>query len=271
MPNEPHFAFGRNWLDYLSQLNDERVAAAQEGLRLSLNGMTSLQGLSFLDAGSGSGVVSLAAVRMGAADVRSFDYDADAVAATSSLKQRFAPQASWTVEQGSLLDPSYIATLPRFDIVYCWGVAHHTGDMWAAVGSLIELLAADGKLVLALYNDQGLLSRLWRAEKRLASRAPRPVQQALAGGYIAGVTVAGMARDLAQRRNPLGRLGTSRRRGMSRWHDAVDWVGGYPYEVAGREETVRRVERMGLRLLDLRSVGRRSGCNEYLFIKPGAP
>ena len=24
-------------------------------------------------------------------------------------------------------------------------------------------------------------------------------------------------------------------RGMSRWHDSVDWVGGYPYEVATPE------------------------------------
>ncbi|MDX2121208.1 MAG: class I SAM-dependent methyltransferase, partial [Gemmatimonadota bacterium] len=128
----PRFAFGRNWASFLRLLDEERIRAAEDSLR-SLTGRDDLTGLRFLDIGSGSGLFSLAARRLGAR-VHSFDYDTDSVECTRELRrQYFAEDANWVVEQGSVLDPGYIASLGTHDVVYSWGVLHHTGAMWVAV------------------------------------------------------------------------------------------------------------------------------------------
>ena len=36
--------------------------------------------------------------------------------------------AHWRIAQGSVLDKAYMESLGTFDIVYSWGVLHHTGD-----------------------------------------------------------------------------------------------------------------------------------------------
>jgi len=96
------FEFGKNWQRFLSVLNDERIAEAEKSLRAMLE-TESLSGKSFLDVGSGSGLFSLAAMRLGAARVHSFDYDPQSVACTRELKRRYFPDAHhWTIEEGSV-------------------------------------------------------------------------------------------------------------------------------------------------------------------------
>src|SRR6266581_6146197 len=162
-PSDVRFQFGKNWARFLSVLDSERIAEAES----SLTGMLEapdLRGRSFLDVGSGSGLFSLAAKRLGARRVHSFDYDADSVACTRELKRRFyANDADWTIEQGSVLDALYLQSLGTFDIVYSWGVLHHTGDMWRALGNAAALVGVGGRLFIALYNDQGSTSRRWLA------------------------------------------------------------------------------------------------------------
>ena len=71
-------------------------------------GAGTLSGVSFLDIGSGSGLFSLAARRLGAR-VHSFDYDPQSVACTRELKRRFcAGDAHWTIEMGDVLDADYL-------------------------------------------------------------------------------------------------------------------------------------------------------------------
>src|SRR5688572_14449984 len=121
------FEFGKNWSNFLSVVNEERIDQAVVSLR-KLLGVDSLAGASFLDVGSGSGLFSLAAHRLGAR-VRSFDYDGSSVACTTEMRRRFAaPGAEWTVERGSVLDREYLTSLGRYDYVYSWGVLHHTGS-----------------------------------------------------------------------------------------------------------------------------------------------
>src|ERR1044072_5239228 len=95
-----------------------------------------LLGKKFLDVGSGSGLFSLAARRLGA-QVHSFDYDPQSVACTGELRRRYFPDdLHWVVQQGSVLDQGYLASLGSFDVVYAWGVLHHTGAMWRALDNI---------------------------------------------------------------------------------------------------------------------------------------
>src|SRR5881296_1627768 len=131
---ELRFEFGSNWRKFLAVLDERRVAEAENSLRRMLDAET-LVGKSFLDIGSGSGLFSLAARRMGAR-VFSFDYDTRSVACTRELRRRHFPSdPQWTVAEGSVLDEEYLRSLGPFDIVYSWGVLHHTGNMWKAMGN----------------------------------------------------------------------------------------------------------------------------------------
>src|ERR1041384_7288521 len=165
------FEFGKNWTKFLELLNDERIAEAESSLREMLE-CENLNGKSFLDIGSGSGLFSLAARRLGAR-VHSFDYDPQSVACTRELRRRFFPDdAQWQVGAGSALDEQYLRALGLFDVVYSWGVLHHTGAMWQALAHAALPVAPGGRLFIAIYNDVGWRSNLWRAIKRTYNALP---------------------------------------------------------------------------------------------------
>jgi 2-polyprenyl-6-hydroxyphenyl methylase/3-demethylubiquinone-9 3-methyltransferase len=265
------FEFGKNWQRFLSVLDEERIAQAELSLKQML-GVESLQGKTFLDVGSGSGLFSLAAVRLGAARVRSLDYDPGCVACTAEVKKSYQPGArGWTVEHASILDRVYVAQLGAWDVVYAWGVLHHTGDMWRALENAAELVAPQGKLFVSIYNDQGLRSRAWRHIKRtyvtLPGRAKLPFAIAIA--LPMELLTAGR---YALTLHPFGYLhswtGYKRRaRGMSRWHDLIDWIGGYPFEVAKPEDVFGFCCDRGFELSALVTRGGCLGCNEFVFTK----
>jgi 2-polyprenyl-6-hydroxyphenyl methylase/3-demethylubiquinone-9 3-methyltransferase len=113
---DDRFAFGANWARFLARVDEARILEAEQSLRAMLK-VDSLAGMRFLDAGSGSGLFSLAARRLGA-DVTSFDYDAQSVACTNALRARyFSNDASWQVLQGSVLDGGFLERCGQFDVV----------------------------------------------------------------------------------------------------------------------------------------------------------
>src|SRR5215218_6174580 len=125
-PRELRFGFGENWQRFLSEIDGDRIAAAEASLREML-ALESLKGLTFLDAGCGSGLFSLAATRLNALRVHSFDYDEASVSAAQVLRGRYGTgREDWTIERGDVTDAEYVASLGAFDVVYSWGVLHHT-------------------------------------------------------------------------------------------------------------------------------------------------
>ena len=264
------FEFGANWAGFVSTIDDDRIASSVRALSAML-GIDDLAGRTFLDIGSGSGLSSLAAARLGADRVHSFDFDPDSVASTVAVREHHDVGGDrWSVERGDILDDAYVAALGHWDVVYSWGVLHHTGQMWRAIDNAMELVADDGLLFIALYNDQGRRSRFWAAVKRRYNRVPAPLRPLYIGVAAVPLELRALAR-YALSRDLRGYArswrGESRRRGMSKWHDIVDWVGGYPFEVARPEQVFAHCSKAGFSLENLRTVGGDHACNEYVFRK----
>jgi 2-polyprenyl-3-methyl-5-hydroxy-6-metoxy-1,4-benzoquinol methylase len=265
------FEFGKNWSKFLNHLSEEQIIAAEKSLRSMLE-LSDLAGKSFLDVGSGSGLFSLAARRLGA-QVHSFDYDPQSVACTKELRRRYsAHDQQWRIEQESVLDVEYVSSLGRFDVVYSWGVLHHTGAMWQALEHVHRLVAKDGLLFIAIYNNTGTQSVRWRRIKQFYNVLPVPLRMPYTLAIAAPSEIKAMLRSLAYGRPRhyikrwTGRWTGNGYRGMNCWRDTVDWIGGYPYEVAKPEEIFEFFKARGFTLRRLKSVCD-MGCNEYVFGK----
>lgn len=262
------FAFGENWRAFLATLDDERLATARYSLQAML-GRDSLQGLTLLDVGCGSGLFSLAAVQLGAA-VHSLDFDPASVACAVELKRRYAASSAWTIEHGSALDVTYLRELGTFDVVYSWGVLHHTGAMWRAMANVAEAVAPGGRLFISIYNDQGRASRRWRRVKRAYNACPvrlRPAFVVAVMGPRELRSALGATLRLRPGSRARGWKEYKRNRGMSRWHDLVDWCGGYPFDVSKPEQVFEFYRSRGFVLEKLTTCGGGLGCNEFVFAR----
>lgn len=252
------FSFGDNWSHFLKDLDQTQILLAERALQ-RLFRRESLAGLSFLDVGSGSGLSSLAARRLGA-KVTSFDFDPASVGCTNALREMYYPQdTDWTVLQGSAADSEFLRNLGAFDIVYSWGVLHHTGQMTHCLSLLPNAVKPDGYLMVALYNDQGFISKYWSFVKYSYNRfaITRPLWMAIHALYPTLPSV--LIRKVQKR--PL-------ERGMRVWTDLKDWVGGYPFEVVKPGWVVDFYVERGFLLSYLKTVGNRLGCIEFVFRKP---
>jgi hypothetical protein len=191
--------------------------------------------------------------------VHSFDYDPQSVACTKRLKSRYSPEnPQWVIEEGSALDSSYTQSLGKFDIVYSWGVLHHTGDMWKAIDNAIACVAPGGICFITIYNDQGIPSKYWWIVKKIYN-ANSLGKYAMIGAHLVyplGFSIA--VRALT------GRLKDRGRRGMSYWYDYLDWLGGFPFEVATPSQMVSHFEKVGFTLAAQKLTARK-GCNEFVF------
>jgi SAM-dependent methyltransferase len=265
-PPADAFRFGRNWQKYVADyLAPEREQIAAESLR-SLLGID-LAGRSFVDIGCGSGLFSLCAHKAGASSVVSVDVDPDSVAATTALRERAGSPESWQVMHGSILDASLLDEVPAADVVYSWGVLHHTGDMWTAIRNAAGLVAPGGLFCIAIYNrvtGRYLDSERWLKIKRAYNHSSRPTQVAMEWAY----TLQWGLDELRSKSNPL-RVAREykQNRGMALRTDLIDWLGGYPYEFATVAEIVRFCEdELGLstrKVVELLPL--ETGNNEFVF------
>jgi len=265
MPLGKRFAFGENWTRFLSVLDEDRINEAVKSLRAMLRA-EELTGKTFLDAGCGSGLFSLAARRLGA-KVLSFDCDPQSVACAQEVRRRFASEddADWTIRSGDVLDDAFLSSIGCWDIVYAWGMLHHTGAMWKAMENAAALVQPGGSFFISIYNDQGMWSRQWRTLKKLyvSSKPGRWLATMIGTTYF---VLGGLKSDLVRIRNPFGSyLNYRKQRGMSIWHDWIDWFGGYPFEVAKPADVVDFFVERGFVLTALRTVGASLGTNQFVF------
>lgn len=263
------FEFGRNWSQFLTLLNDSRIERAEESLKSWLE-VESLEEKSFIDIGSGSGLFSLAARRLGAR-VHSFDFDPNSVACTRELRRRyFTDDPAWRVEEASVLDSNYMNSLGSFDVVYSWGVLHHTGHMWEALDNAQKLVAPGGRLFIAIYNDTGSQSSRWKAIKRTYNKLPAVLRSPFALLVSAPAEIKSLASALV-RLKPGEYLKSwtqyDERRGMNKWRDVIDWVGGYPYEVATPDEIFDFYRAKGFSLTKMNCGRVGLGCNQFVFVR----
>lgn len=248
------FEFGKNWSLFIKEVTEEKICAAEDSLKSMLR-VESLEGKTFLDAGSGSGLFSLAARRLGAT-VTSFDFDPASVNCTEALKKAYFPDDyCWAIHEGSVLDTEFMVGLGQFDIVYSWGVLHHTGNMIQAFENVVHCVSDNGEIFIAIYNDQGWLSKYWAFIKRLYNKG-------LSGKVVASLVplpyfiAHSIYRALIPKKRP---------RGMSWWRDFLDWVGGYPFEVASPGSIVDFYYEHGFALIKQKTVNNKHGCNEFVF------
>ena len=263
---EKRFHFGKNWMAFLNSLNQNKIDFSKKCL-LEFLKEEDLKDKKFLDVGSGSGLSSLAA-RFAGAEVHSFDYDIESVQCTRQLKQvYFSDDSKWKIEQGSALDAQYLESIGKFDIVYSWGVLHHTGGMYKALELVEKNVAENGKLFISLYNDQGFTSKIWYMIKRTYVNSPFLIKQLILFLCYFRLWGPTTIKDFIKLRPFYTWKEYGRQRGMSPKYDVVDWVGGYPFEVSKPEEIIDFFIEKGYLLQKLKTCQGGKGCNEYLFLK----
>jgi 2-polyprenyl-6-hydroxyphenyl methylase/3-demethylubiquinone-9 3-methyltransferase len=260
------FGFGKNWEDYIKKhFSEERVDISRKHL-LDFLGVENLQGKSFLDIGCGSGLHSLAAFQAGATRIFSFDYDIHSVNTTRLLRKFAGEPESWQVAQGSILDDDFIQTLEPADIVYSWGVLHHTGNMWEAMQKVTRLAKKHALLYIALYDYEIQVNptpEFWLDVKQRYNLASALGKRRMELWYVWRFMLNGRISNLPQL------IARSRAyktvRGMAIYNDLKDWLGGWPMEFAKRADVKEWAERNQLEMLKMKTG---EANTEYLFRKP---
>jgi 2-polyprenyl-6-hydroxyphenyl methylase/3-demethylubiquinone-9 3-methyltransferase len=261
-PDQIAFSFGQNWLDFLQGVSPEALAAARQDIEAWLADVP-LHGRRVLDIGSGSGIHSLGFVGLGC-EVVSFDLDPKSVSATRTLWEQAGKPAQWRVLEGSVLDTAFLAGLgwESFDVVYAWGVLHHTGALWEAVEHTLRMVKPGGVAWLAVYTRRPTYAAELALKLRY-NRASPLGRKLMIWRRIASI----MWDRLKHLRNPLA-WNHRVERGMDVYHNLLDWFGGLPYEVASEEEMVVFTRKRGFILERIRTG--QANTDYLLWRPPGA-
>lgn len=262
MPKEKiTFSFGKNWENFIRvNFSEDRIEISRKHI-LEFLGFDDLKGKYFLDIGCGSGIHSLAALKANAKKIVSFDVDPYSVETTKKVREMHGNPSQWEVLHGSILDVDFISQLDPADIVYSWGVLHHTGALWQAMRSAAALLKEGGLFYIAIY-EKTAQSDYWIKIKKRYNRSSAFVKRLMELGYVWNsffktISPKGIRASIDYIKN------YKRSRGMEFWTDVKDWLGGWPYEPATLEEVCGFCEKeLGLEKIKIKT----GEANiEYLF------
>ena len=257
------FSFGENWKKYLNSLTIEKIQIAKQSLKDFLGNIT---GKTCIDIGSGSGIFSYSMYALGAKEVTSIDNDPFSVQCANYLKSKVKNPERWNIYQGSILDKIFISQIGKYDIVYSWGVLHHTGNMWEAIKNAASLVNDNGIFYLAIYNKTRS-SRFWLKVKKIYNFSPK-----IGKKFMNFLLFSDMyfILPLLSLKNPLIRLKNyKKKRGMDPMTDVKDWLGGYPFEVATFREIVTFLNKINqnFKLIKYNKVNPNVNANNELVFK----
>jgi len=253
---EVRFNFGENWKEFSENALDESKLRKSMNSLNALIGKDRIKGSCFLDIGCGSGLFSIAASLMGAKKVVAFDVSKESIGASLINKKKFAPNNKISFSINSVFDAK-ISKLGKFDIVYSWGVLHHTGKMLKSIDISTSLVKKNGLFVIAIY-EKHWSSLLWKLIKKTYNISPKYIKKIM---IMLFYWVIAFAKLVVTKKNPFA----DKKRGMDFYYDVVDWMGGYPYEYASRQEIESYVEKKGFKLVRFVKSHVPTGCNEYVF------
>ena len=256
-----HFKFGENWKNFSNLIDNNRLKEAVTSLK-KLTNKKSLNNLSFLDIGCGSGLSSLAAIQLNCKKIYAIDQDEQSIKTTKKVlqKSRFKKVK---VEKKDLFT---LNEKEKFDIVYSWGVLHHTGNMLEAIKKSTKMVSKNGMLILALYKKTKLCN-LWKIEKYIYKSSPKVIQNFIKNLFIFLFKLA----MILKRKNFSNYINDYKtKRGMDFYHDVHDWLGGYPYESISIEEISKIMDKFGYKMIRSFQVKKQigffgTGCDEYVF------
>ena len=264
------YKFGSNWKEFIeNNLNNISIKQAIISTKQVLEeSKIDLKNKTVIDIGCGSGLFSLVALELGAKFVLSFDYDPDSVSCTKKLlNSRNFDSTRYKCLEGSILDDSFIDNLGKYDLVYSWGVLHHTGKLDKALENSSKLVKKDGLIFISLY-QKSISDFFWIIEKKIFNLSSKSTQINILRIYISIIKIAYFLKGKSLKKIIQN---YSNNRGMNFYNDAYDWLGGYPYQSIDTKECIKFYSNLGFVNILLKKRSQyfsfSSGCNEYVFKK----
>ena len=257
------FSFGANWTSFNFISGPQQLEYSKLHLE-NLIGTKSIANVKIIDIGSGSGLHAQSFLELGAKFVKCIDIDRESVQTTIDRLNAYSAD-TWSVEIADILDIEVVER-EKYDVVFSWGVLHHTGNLFLALQNASNFCKPGGLLVLAIYRKTWLCN-FWKLEKRLYNNCPLFFRRIIDLAFASLILIAKWILGTSPRTHIQE---YSKRRGMDFMTDIRDWLGGFPYESANPKQIENILADKGFFLLHSNIRKRQigffgSGCNEYVF------
>ena len=132
-------------------------------------------------------------------------------------------------------------------------------NMYKAIENAASLVNKKGFFVISIYNDQGFFSNYWKIVKKLYNK--NSFFKLFSIIFHSPYFLFFIPLYKFLKKDPFDK------RGMVIWNNYLDWIGGYPFEVASPLEIESFFTKLKFHLIHKNLVGKKLGCNEFIFRK----